>query len=327
MHRVSPSAATLKIVYPITDDAGIGLSIDGGSLTATMYKNGVSYKTAFFTSHSSTTFIGVSEFNGLELAVGDQLTVLASWTVPVSISRKKIVWSGWVDNPPPTAEEIANTLATAHGAGSWEGGVGAAGGGPNPFTVTVQDDSGNPKAGVKVYILTATGNPTGWWLPTDAEGTCVFGLVAGDYQYAAGTLAGYSTPAPADQTIVNGNAAEKTIVLTAQISNAPDAAGLCVIDDYVLDASKAAVSGATVTAVASEAAVLVDAGILSQVKAKATTDINGRFQLQLVRADAMTAGQNYTIEIRHNAKGIYRSITGPVPNAVSATLKQIEAGA
>ncbi|MGV3485951.1 MAG: beta strand repeat-containing protein [Planctomycetaceae bacterium] len=100
-------------------------------------------------------------------------------------------------------------------------------------------------------------------------------------------------------------------------------AGICEINDYILDAGLEPVEGAIVAATASTDAVLVNAGVLSQVVAKAVTDEDGYFQLRLVRADAMTAGKEYSIEIKHQTKSIYRKVTGEIPNAATALLKEI----
>jgi hypothetical protein len=99
--------------------------------------------------------------------------------------------------------------------------------------------------------------------------------------------------------------------------------GTCEIIDYVLDSGREPVAGASIRAIASEDAVLSDVGILTQLATKATTDSNGRFVLRLARADAMTAGKEYTIEIKHQAKSIYRQVIGQVPNKEVALLKEI----
>lgn len=197
------------------------------------------------------------------------------------------------------------------------------GGGAYTLTVEVEDENNTPVPYVYVDLLDDQGDRLGIWAQADASGQLEFSLDAGDYELTIRSTPGLSLASPLAVNL-SGDQTE-TLSLTRTVTNLPAVAGMCVIEDYVLDSAFDPVEGVIVSATVDSVAVLSAVGIATRIVATATSDATGLFQLRLPRRTEFSKGGIYTITFSGAGSGnIYRTVTGFIPDAATCILKDIE---
>jgi len=205
-----------------------------------------------------------------------------------------------------TKGEVADTLGTAHGAGTWT--TGGDGGGSNTITVYAVDTSGTDeaKADTKLTVVNDAGSHvSAQW--TNSSGYIAFKLDDGSYT-VKGRKTGYVF---SDYDLTVSGASTDTVLGYDIEVGTPGDADLSRVYGYLRDVSDNPLIGAVVTASRVKGTNAVDSSgtgvIISANVASAATDTLGYFFIDLYRTGsyADTTRGFYNISGQHDKKKVF----------------------
>ena len=241
--------------------------------------------------------------------IRDAMTLAASPGSPAngSIDQK-------LENIPASVD---SQLSSAHGSGTW--GSGAAGTGARTITVMVEDSGNNSPIQNAIVRMRATGMPDAVSM-TNAGGTAL--LYVDDATYSIVVTAGGGYLPLSTSLVVDGDEG-LTIQLSAVSLSAPASPALCTVG-VVFKLNDQPVENAIAKAELIDKNMTVADTELSVQPVSATTDSDGRAELQLIRLDQFTSGSGkyrVTIIDDKNVKSFARIVT--IPNQATAWLEDI----
>lgn len=216
---------------------------------------------------------------------------------------------------PPTVAQIDTQLSGTHGAGAWGGGSGSGSGEFDvEFTVT---DSGTA-AGIRRARITIRASDEATRVDqrdTSAAGVAAFNLDAEVYYYQV-SAPGYQSVTLTELEVTAD--AEVSVALTPLPVSAPAAGDLCVLYDFLYVDGTPDGGQTVIASIALEDLPASTADVLLSGETRtATTDENGRWELQLIR------GKIYRLTCQ--AYGLNERAV-MVPDEDSATLRSLIAG-
>lgn len=214
----------------------------------------------------------------------------------------------------PTAAQIDTQLSGTHGSGPW-GPIGSTG--QYTITYTVKDAiSNNPLQGVLVTIKDGTDTTTLDQERTGTNGQKQVSLDTGTYYVHIGSVPGYSSLVATLTVTGNGSV---TYALQPIQPTAPIAPGMCTVYGYIY-LNGVPADGVEVGAFLTDPLSYTASVLLEKQIDKAQTDVNGRFELQLVQAAQFTKGTG-KYKFVCNQAGINAEIV--VPTATSADIRTL----